>query len=116
QICIGTQALVQEGVAWGSLGVAVVEAQHRFGVRQRLTLRRKGDEAVPHQLMMSATPLPRTLSMPCYADLDVSVIDELPPGRRAVATRLYSVERRGEVLARIRDACAEGHQAYGGRP
>ena len=112
QIVIGTHALVQEGVEFARLGLAVVDEQHRFGVQQRLTLRRKGDEAVPHQLMMSATPIPRTLSMTYYADLDVSVIDELPPGRRAVATRLYSVERRGEVLARIRDACAEGQQAY----
>jgi ATP-dependent DNA helicase RecG len=112
QIVIGTHALVQEGVEFPRLGLAVVDEQHRFGVQQRLTLRRKGDDVVPHQLMMSATPIPRTLSMTYYADLDVSVIDELPPGRRAVATRLVSAERRGEVLARIRDACAEGQQAY----
>ncbi len=112
QIVIGTHALVQEGVEFARLGLAVVDEQHRFGVQQRLTLRRKGEEAVPHQLMMSATPIPRTLSMTYYADLDVSVIDELPPGRRAVATRLVSAARRGEVLARIRDACAEGQQAY----
>jgi len=113
QIVIGTHALVQAGVEFARLGLAVVDEQHRFGVEQRLTLRRKGeDAAVPHQLMMSATPIPRTLSMTYYADLDVSVIDELPPGRRAVATRLVSAARRGEVLARIRDACAEGQQAY----
>jgi ATP-dependent DNA helicase RecG len=112
QIIIGTHALVQEGVEFASLALAVVDEQHRFGVGQRLSLRRKAAEAWPHQLMMSATPIPRTLSMTYYADLDVSVIDELPPGRRPVATRLYTDTRRSEVLARIRDACAEGQQAY----
>jgi ATP-dependent DNA helicase RecG len=112
QIVIGTHALIQEGVEFARLGLAVVDEQHRFGVQQRLTLRRKADEALPHQLMMSATPIPRTLSMTYCADLDVSVIDELPPGRREVATRLVSAARRSEVLARIRDACAEGQQAY----
>jgi ATP-dependent DNA helicase RecG len=112
QIIIGTHALVQQAVEFASLAVAVVDEQHRFGVGQRLSLRRKGAELSPHQLMMSATPIPRTLSMTYYADLDVSVIDELPPGRRPVATRLYTAARRGEVLARIRDACAEGQQAY----
>ena len=112
QIVIGTHALVQEGVEFKSLALAVVDEQHRFGVGQRLELRRKAARTWPHQLMMSATPIPRTLSMTYYADLDVSVIDELPPGRRPVATRLVSAARRGEVLARIRDACADGQQAY----
>jgi ATP-dependent DNA helicase RecG len=112
QIVIGTHALVQEGVQFASLALAVVDEQHRFGVSQRLKLRGKAAQAWPHQLMMSATPIPRTLSMTYYADLDVSVIDELPPGRRPVATRLVAAARRGEVLARIRDACAEGQQAY----
>jgi ATP-dependent DNA helicase RecG len=112
QIVIGTHALVQEGVEFRSLALAVVDEQHRFGVGQRLMLRRKAQRLWPHQLMMSATPIPRTLSMTYYADLDVSVIDELPPGRRPVATRLVTAARRGEVLARIRDACAEGQQAY----
>jgi ATP-dependent DNA helicase RecG len=112
QIIIGTHALVQAGVGFASLALAVVDEQHRFGVAQRVSLRRKAVEAWPHQLMMSATPIPRTLSMTYYADLDVSVIDELPPGRRPVATRLVSAARRAEVLARIRDACAEGQQAY----
>jgi ATP-dependent DNA helicase RecG len=112
QIVIGTHALVQEGVEFPRLGLAVVDEQHRFGVQQRLTLRRKGDETVPHQLMMSATPIPRTLSMTYFADLDVSPIDELPPGRRPVTTRLFSAERRAEVLERIRAACGEGQQAY----
>ncbi len=112
QIAIGTHALVQKGVEFARLGLAVIDEQHRFGVRQRLTLRRKGDDAAPHQLMMSATPIPRTLSMTYFADLDVSVIDELPPGRRPVTTRLFSAARRGELLARIREACAESEQVY----
>ncbi len=97
-----------------SLALAIVDEQHRFGVQQRLALRRKAARrrSQPHQLMMSATPIPRTLSMTYYADLDVSVIDELPPGRAPVATRLVPAARRDEVLARIRDACAEGQQAY----
>jgi len=112
QIVIGTHALVQQGVKFKRLALAVVDEQHRFGVEQRLMLRKKSGTAVPHQLMMSATPIPRTLSMTYYADLDVSVIDEMPPGRRPVKTRLFSSARRGEVLTRIRDACAEGQQAY----
>ena len=111
-IVIGTHALIQEGAAFARLGLAVVDEQHRFGVKQRLDLRRKAEEAFPHQLMMSATPIPRTLSMTYYADLDVSVIDALPPGRKPVATRLFADERRDEVLRRVRDACAEGQQAY----
>jgi ATP-dependent DNA helicase RecG len=112
RIAVGTHALVQEGVEFERLALAVVDEQHRFGVGQRLMLRRKAGQAWPHQLMMSATPIPRTLSMTYYADLDVSVIDELPPGRRPVATKLVAGGRRAEVLARIRDACAEGQQAY----
>jgi ATP-dependent DNA helicase RecG len=111
-IVIGTHALVQKGVEFARLGLAVVDEQHRFGVQQRLTLRKKGDDTAPHQLMMSATPIPRTLSMTYFADLDVSVIDEMPPGRRPVATRLFSASRRGEVLERIRAACGEGQQVY----
>ncbi|MBV8030394.1 MAG: ATP-dependent DNA helicase RecG [Betaproteobacteria bacterium] len=120
QVVIGTHALVQEGVDFARLGLAIVDEQHRFGVEQRVTLRRKGTHraaglpqpVVPHQLMMSATPIPRTLSMTYYADLDVSTLDELPPGRKPVATRLVSASRRAEVLERIREACAEGQQAY----
>jgi len=116
-IAIGTHALFQEDVAFHRLGLAVIDEQHRFGVQQRLRLRRKAvrpadGAAVPHQLMMSATPIPRTLSMSYFADLDVSVIDELPPGRKPVRTRVVAVARRAEVLARIHDACAEGMQAY----
>ncbi|HWI36048.1 MAG TPA: ATP-dependent DNA helicase RecG [Burkholderiales bacterium] len=112
QITIGTHALVQERVDFARLALAVVDEQHRFGVQQRLTLRRKADAAVPHQLMMTATPIPRTLSMTYFADLDTSVIDELPPGRRPVTTRLFSAAKRSEVLERIREACREQQQAY----
>ena len=109
-VAIGTHALFQEHVQFRSLGLAVVDEQHRFGVAQRLALRRKGAES--HQLMMSATPIPRTLSMSYYADLDVSVIDELPPGRKPVVTKLAASSRRVEVVRRIRESCAEGRQAY----
>ena len=112
QIIIGTHALIQEGVGFARLGLAIIDEQHRFGVRQRLTLRQKADAAQPHQLMMSATPIPRTLYMTAYADLDVSTIDELPPGRQPVATRLVAAGRRAEVLGRIRGAVGEGQQAY----
>jgi ATP-dependent DNA helicase RecG len=109
-IAIGTHALFQEQVQFRSLGLAIVDEQHRFGVAQRLALRMKGRE--PHQLMMSATPIPRTLSMSYYADLDVSVIDELPPGRKPVVTKLVAESRRPEVMRRIREACRAGGQAY----
>ena len=95
------------------LALAVVDEQHRFGVRQRLTLRGKaGDGTHPHMLMMSATPIPRTLAMTHYADLDVSVLDELPPGRTPVRTRLIRAARRDDVVAAVRRACAEGRQVY----
>jgi ATP-dependent DNA helicase RecG len=112
QVAIGTHALFQEKVEFARLGLAIVDEQHRFGVRQRLALRGKSNRLVPHQLMMSATPIPRTLSMSYYADLDVSVIDELPPGRRPVVTKLVADTRRDEVIRRIREACREGRQAY----
>jgi ATP-dependent DNA helicase RecG len=112
-IAVGTHALIEDAVDFERLGLAVVDEQHRFGVHQRLALRQKGGTgATPHQLMMSATPIPRTLAMSYYADLDVSVIDELPPGRMPVLTKLVSEARRDEVVARIRDACAQGRQAY----
>jgi len=109
-VAIGTHALFQEQVQFRSLGLAVVDEQHRFGVAQRLALRGKGAES--HQLMMSATPIPRTLSMSYYADLDVSVIDELPAGRKPIVTKLADSSRRVEVVRRIRESCAEGRQAY----
>ena len=115
-ITVGTHALFQDEVEFHNLGLAVIDEQHRFGVHQRLALRmkggRKGDGAQPHQLMMSATPIPRTLAMSYYADLDVSVIDEMPPGRTRVATRLFSESRRKDVIQGIRDACMAGSQAY----
>jgi ATP-dependent DNA helicase RecG len=110
RVAVGTHALFQERVAFPSLGLAVVDEQHRFGVSQRLALRTKGEDL--HQLMMSATPIPRTLSMSYYADLDVSIIDELPPGRTPVVTKLVADSRRGEVVKRVRDACLAGGQAY----
>ncbi|HOY69488.1 MAG TPA: ATP-dependent DNA helicase RecG [Methylotenera sp.] len=111
QLVVGTHALFQDAVQFNKLGLAIIDEQHRFGVQQRLALRKKG-EPEPHQLMMSATPIPRTLSMSYYADLDVSVIDELPPGRTPIITKLVSDERRDEILQRIRDACKQGNQAY----
>ncbi|MGH8683724.1 MAG: ATP-dependent DNA helicase RecG, partial [Nitrosospira sp.] len=113
-LAIGTHALFQEQVEFARLGLAVIDEQHRFGVHQRLALRMKGAKtgSAPHQLMMSATPIPRTLSMSYYADLDVSVIDELPPGRIQVLTKLVADTRRDEVTARIREACHDGKQAY----
>ena len=110
QLAIGTHALFQEQVEFQKLGLVIVDEQHKFGVHQRLALRGKGDE--PHQLMMSATPIPRTLAMSYYADLDVSVIDELPPGRTPVITKLVSDARREEVFERVRRACLAGQQAY----
>ena len=131
-LAIGTHALFQEQVSFHRLGLAIVDEQHKFGVQQRLALHKKGKAKVtesggqattqntgaadsgiiPHQLMMSATPIPRTLAMSYYADLDVSVIDELPPGRTPVITKLASDERRDEVIARVRAACMAGQQAY----
>jgi len=110
QLAVGTHALFQASVEFDRLGLVIVDEQHKFGVQQRLDLRSKGDE--PHQLMMSATPIPRTLAMSYYADLDVSVIDELPPGRTAIVTKLVSDTRRDEVFERVRSACLEGRQAY----
>ncbi len=112
RVLIGTHALIQEGVEFSRLGLVVVDEQHRFGVEQRLALRKKAAGVFPHQLMMSATPIPRTLEMTYFADLDVSTIDELPPGRRPVKTRTFLENKRAEVLKRIRDACKEGQQAY----
>jgi len=111
QFVVGTHALFQEAVKFKNLGLAIIDEQHRFGVHQRLALRQKG-QPEPHQLMMSATPIPRTLSMSYYADMDVSVIDELPPGRTPIVTKLISDIRRDEILQRVREACLQGNQAY----
>lgn len=112
-LVIGTHALIQDGVDFDRLGLVIIDEQHRFGVQQRLTLRDKsGGGMQPHQLVMSATPIPRTLAMTVYADLDVSVIDELPPGRTPVNTVVIANRRRDEVIERIRVACGAGRQAY----
>jgi len=113
-IVVGTQALFQEEVRYQRLGLIIVDEQHRFGVHQRLALRDKGagGGVVPHQLIMTATPIPRSLAMTAYADLDLSVIDELPPGRTPVQTVVVSDSRREEVIERVRAACSQGRQAY----
>jgi ATP-dependent DNA helicase RecG len=110
QLAVGTHALFQDGVSFSRLGLVIVDEQHRFGVGQRLALKQKGQE--PHQLMMSATPIPRTLAMSFYADLDVSVIDELPPGRTPIVTKLINSSRREEVIDYVHKTCSEGQQVY----
>ena len=125
QLVIGTHALIQDAVQFARLGLVIVDEQHRFGVGQRLTLRNKGlatasvldamadvTAVVPHQLMMSATPIPRTLAMTYYADLEVSIIDELPPGRTPIVTRVIDQNRREEVVERVHAASLEGRQTY----
>ena len=113
-VVVGTHALIQEDVAFDRLGLLIIDEQHRFGVHQRLALRRKGEaeDLQPHQLIMTATPIPRSLAMTFYADLDHSVLDELPPGRLPVRTAAMSDRRRDELMARIRAACRDGQQAY----
>ena len=110
QLVVGTHALIQDGVDFAKLGLAIVDEQHRFGVAQRLALRKKGSN--PHQLMMSATPIPRTLAMSYYADLDVTVLDELPPGRTPIKTRLVADNRRQDVVGFVKKHVEEGRQAY----
>ena len=114
RVAVGTHALFQADVAFERLGLVVIDEQHRFGVHQRLALKDKGAQGgqVPHQLIMTATPIPRTLAMTAYADLDVSVIDELPPGRQPVETVVVPDRRRPEVVERVRAACRHGRQAY----
>lgn len=114
-IVVGTHALFQDDVVYARLALVIVDEQHRFGVHQRLSLQEKGRDSegrVPHQLIMTATPIPRTLAMSAYADLDTSVIDELPPGRSPVITRVLSDERREDVVERLRALCQQGQQAY----
>ena len=113
RIVIGTHALIQEGVKFANLGLAIVDEQHRFGVAQRLALRTRPESAlVPHLLMLSATPIPRTLAMSYLADLDVSVIDELPPGRTPVVTKTVKTSRKDDVLSVVRSVVAQGRQVY----
>jgi len=113
---VGTHAVIQHDVHFARLGLAIVDEQHRFGVLQRLALRRKLADAAaglePHLLMMSATPIPRTLAMSYFADLELSTIDELPPGRTPVLTKVFADTRREQVVARVRDELAQGRQAY----
>ena len=111
-LAVGTHALIQEGVTFGRLGLAIVDEQHRFGVLQRAALQRQAGERAVDVLVMSATPIPRTLALTLYGDLAVSTLDELPPGRTPITTRLCRESRRHEVYARIREAAATGHQAY----
>ena len=112
-LVVGTHALFQDNVAFAKLGLVIIDEQHRFGVDQRLALRNKGlNGMTPHQLVMTATPIPRTLAMSAYGDLDTSVIDELPPGRTPIQTVTIPLDRREEVLQRIATNCAEGKQAY----
>ena len=114
RLVVGTHALFQEGVEFNRLALVVIDEQHRFGVHQRMALRDKGvgKEGHPHQLVMTATPIPRTLAMAAYADLDTSIIDELPPGRQPVSTIAVPDSRRSEIVERVRAACASGQQAY----
>ena len=111
---VGTHAMFQEQVSFHRLVLVIIDEQHRFGVHQRLALREKGAAAgsYPHQLIMTATPIPRTLAMTAYADLDTSIIDELPPGRTPITTVALADNRRDEVIERVHQACAEGRQAY----
>jgi ATP-dependent DNA helicase RecG len=118
---IGTHALFQESVEFDDLGLSIIDEQHRFGVHQRLALREKGfrpnvnvatQNSAPHQLIMTATPIPRTLAMSVYADLDCSTIDELPPGRKPIETLVLSDSRRGDIIERVKVSCNAGRQAY----
>ncbi len=114
RVVVGTHALFQEEMEFAKLALVIVDEQHRFGVQQRMLLQEKGKRQgrFPHQLIMTATPIPRTLAMTAYADLDISVIDELPPGRTPVKTVVVSEQRRDEVVARIVQSCRDGRQAY----
>jgi ATP-dependent DNA helicase RecG len=114
QVIIGTHALFQKSVIFNHLGLVIIDEQHRFGVHQRLALKQKGeqDQFHPHQLIMTATPIPRTLAMTLYADLDLSVIDQLPAGRLPVKTVVINEDRRDEVLERVKLACSDGSQVY----
>ena len=113
-IAIGTHALFQKDITFSNLGLIIIDEQHRFGVHQRLLLLDKGiaDDSIPHQLIMTATPIPRTLAMTVYADLDLSIIDSPPPNRQAINTVVFSNDRRNEIIARIRSACQCGRQVY----
>ena len=113
QLLVGTHALFQDEVEYQKLGFIIIDEQHRFGVHQRLALKEKSQkDLVPHQLIMTATPIPRTLAMTAYADLDISIIDELPKGRQTIDTIVLPESRREQVIERVKDACEQGRQAY----
>ena len=112
ELLIGTHALFQDGVNYHNLGLVIIDEQHRFGVQQRLTLKEKAANGAAHQLAMTATPIPRTLAMTAFADLDVSIIDELPPGRTPVTTTVLSQSRKDAVIRRVDAACQDGRQIY----
>ena len=114
RLAVGTHALFQNDMEFENLGLFVIDEQHRFGVQQRMALQKKGEQAgrLPHQLIMTATPIPRTLAMTAYVDLDLSIIDELPPGRTPVKTSVVPVERRADVIDRVSEACLNGQQCY----
>ncbi|GAA6167120.1 ATP-dependent DNA helicase RecG [Sessilibacter corallicola] len=111
-VVVGTQALFQEAVEFHDLALTIIDEQHRFGVHQRLALQEKGQQTRPHQLSLTATPIPRTLAMSFYANIDISSIDELPPGRTPISTAVIGDGRRGDIVTRVGDACREGRQAY----
>ncbi|EAR07975.1 ATP-dependent DNA helicase RecG [Reinekea blandensis] len=112
QLLVGTHALFQKGVDYHNLGLVIIDEQHRFGVQQRLALKEKANNGTPHQLTMTATPIPRTLAMTAFADMDISIIDELPPGRTPVTTTVISQDRREAVIRRVNAACDDGRQIY----
>jgi len=114
RLAVGTHALFQDDIQFENLGLFVIDEQHRFGVQQRMALQKKGEQEgrLPHQLIMTATPIPRTLAMTAYVDLDLSIIDELPPGRTPVKTSVIQIERRAEVIDRVSEACMNGQQCY----
>jgi ATP-dependent DNA helicase RecG len=114
-LIVGTHALIQEKVEFKFIGFYIIDEQHRFGVKQRLTLRKQSasnKDFEPHQLMMSATPIPRTLAMSYFADMDISIINELPPGRKSITTKVFSNEKRNEILDTINQHCLNGNQVY----
>ncbi len=111
-VVIGTHALFQQSVQFANLGLIIIDEQHRFGVKQRLTLLEKGGQLLPHQLVLTATPIPRTLAMTVYADLDHTIINELPPNRKTISTSVISNERRADIMMRIQHVCNEGRQVY----
>ena len=115
KLIVGTHALIQEKVDYKSIGFYIIDEQHRFGVRQRLTLKEKSESNKnfePHQLMMSATPIPRTLAMNYFADMDISVINEMPPGRKSITTKIFASEKRNQILDTIDQNCLSGNQVY----